>query len=99
MCWSGIPVGVGEDEAGGREMAVGEQLDRPTTLEREGEEKPTTDSHGTVERATTTTKHEPCGYGQVRGLMVQSISNVPNCQIELARPRVLHVAARYSSTA
>jgi hypothetical protein len=46
--------------AGGRgEMAAGEQLDRPTTLEREGEEKPTTHSHGPVERATTTTKHEP----------------------------------------
>jgi hypothetical protein len=23
MCWSGSPVGVGEDEAGGREMAPG----------------------------------------------------------------------------
>jgi hypothetical protein len=96
MCWGGSPVGVGEDEGGGREMAAGEQLDRPTTrsasLEREGEKKPTTRSHGTVERATTTTKHEPCGDGQVGlgGLMFQ---------IELARPGVLHVAARYSSTA
>jgi hypothetical protein len=75
MCWGGSPVGVGEDEGGGREMAAGEQLDRPTTLEGEGEGKPTADSHGSVERATTTTKHEPCN-GQVGGLMLQSASNV-----------------------
>jgi hypothetical protein len=52
-------VGVGEHEAGGREM------DRSPTLEGEGEEKPTADSHCTVEGATTTTKHGLPGGRQV----------------------------------